>query len=405
MKKNLLMLLGVAVMFFACQNETVTEEQKEVQVTEESMEDEIIVPDGEEDATLEFNDESENLVSPSISLDLEMSSQSKSSGPKAIKECKVIDADLCNNPNQPKSNFWWPETETDYTSGFFGTTDDHKLKLTEYNDGSAHLTGTTNAIVGDCVVTIDVWFIGKSNWTEWQAAGNDWKDEGGCSGDVKENLNYYKIDDTRSTITSAGSDCLGQGVYGLTQRPEEKYGVQVGPGGAIWDSNVGAEGLGTWGWITDINTNERLWVMDFNFLLECADIEKCKDCKGDVNELTLEFDWCRSKRVKVYQKKGNSCRAVKIFDKVLAPHEQFTLNGVNNDGSFGRYIYIKIGHCYYTKINTNCWTKIGPGYEKGVFNVVSGTSTDGGELCDYVKPDNKCYRHWFCKYYSKCRYW
>ena len=44
-----------------------------------------------------------------------------------------------------------------------------------------------------------------------------------------------------------------------------------------------------------------------------------------------------------------------------------------------------------TKIKTYCDVKIGPGYTKYVFNVKRGNSSEGGELCEYVKPDyNKC---------------
>ncbi|TYA71825.1 hypothetical protein [Seonamhaeicola marinus] len=141
---------------------------------------------------------------------------------------------------------------------------------------------------------------------------------------------------------------------------------------------------------------------------EVPSIEECSDCEGKVTELTLEFDWKYAKRIKIYQKKENTCWGAKIFDKVVQPGEEFTINGVNHDGSFGRYIYIYVGNkCYYyTKIKTNCDLKIGPGYERGVFNVVSGRSSKGGELCEYVKPEYNCwrYRHWSSYYYYKYRY-
>jgi len=53
----------------------------------------------------------------------------------------------------------------------------------------------------------------------------------------------------------------------------------------------------------------------------------------------------------------------------------------------------KVG-VYYTKIETNCNTKIGPGYFRGVFNVISGESSHGGELCEYVYTYN-CIRYWW----------
>ncbi|MFK7814062.1 MAG: hypothetical protein AB8B59_16310, partial [Maribacter sp.] len=74
---------------------------------------------------------------------------------------------------------------------------------------------------------------------------------------------------------STGSDCLGEGIYGLEQRPDPNdlntpnFGVVVGPGGALWDSNVGANGVAAWAWITNRETGERLWISDFNFLIDC----------------------------------------------------------------------------------------------------------------------------------------
>ena len=134
--------------------------------------------------------------------------------------------------------------------------------------------------------------------------------------------------------------------------------------------------------------------------------EECSDCEGKVTDLSLEFDWHKAKRVKVYQKKENTCWAAKIFDQTVQPGETIDLSGINHDGTFGRYIYIYIGNnsCYYyTKIRTDCKLKIGPGYEKGVFNVVDGRSSEGGKLCEYVKPKYDCYRyrHWWTKYYSR----
>ncbi len=123
---------------------------------------------------------------------------------------------------------------------------------------------------------------------------------------------------------------------------------------------------------------------------------ECKDCEGKVSNLKLKFDWYYSKRVRIYQQKENSWYCAKIFDKILEPGEEFDISGINQDGSFGNKIYIYIGYysCYYyAKINTNCYTKIGPGYKKGVFSVVSGTSTEGGELCEYEAPKYHNYHY------------
>ncbi len=138
-------------------------------------------------------------------------------------------------------------------------------------------------------------------------------------------------------------------------------------------------------------------------------VEECSDCEGKVTELELEWDWHRSKYVKMYQRIGNTCYGTRIFSDKLEPGEKFTINGTNSDGTFGRYVYIYIKnrygrYCYYTKIKTNCDVNIGPGYTKGVFNVISGMSSDGGELCEYEVPDNHCNRHWSCSGHNSCQY-
>ncbi|MEW4925427.1 hypothetical protein [Algibacter sp. 2305UL17-15] len=346
MKKIILTTLGACLFIFACNTESI--------------------------------ENHEDVNSTSSELSKKKKKKKKVHQPNIVKECKVLDADNCNNPNQPKSNFWWPETETDYTSGFFGTTDDHKLKFTEHDNGSAHLTGTTNAINGDCVVTIDVWFIGKMNWDDWYASGNDWKDEGGCSGDVKEALHYYKIDSKRSTITSAGSDCLVEGVYGLEQRPAEKYGVQVGPGGAIWDSNVGAMGLGTWGWITEIlneNTNN------------------CGDCDGKLTELTLQYNGNSPANITVNTKGKGKNAGSAIFDGEVQPGAAFTIYGNDDKGTLGTEITLNVDGNENTKIHTSCSDpNVLPGFVSGAFEVLDGASRNGGRLCsDFNKLGARLY--------------
>lgn len=119
--------------------------------------------------------------------------------------------------------------------------------------------------------------------------------------------------------------------------------------------------------------------------------EECDDCIGKVTDLTLNWDWHNSHRVRVYQRYENTWYAAKIFDQVVGPNENFDLSGVNHDGTFGKWLYIYVGHCYYTKIKTNCHINIGPGYRRGVIEVVSGESTLGGELCEYEPPHHWCW--------------
>ncbi|GAB5563213.1 MAG: hypothetical protein Wins2KO_02760 [Winogradskyella sp.] len=111
--------------------------------------------------------------------------------------------------------------------------------------------------------------------------------------------------------------------------------------------------------------------------------EVCNDCLGKVNNITFKWDWPHDWRVRLYQRYKKTCYAVKIFDDVVGQDDLMSVSGANPNGTFGKWIYVYVGNCYYTKFKTNCSFNIGPGYKRGVVEVVSGTSTQGGELCEY----------------------
>ncbi|MGV6832532.1 MAG: hypothetical protein ACWA5P_13340 [bacterium] len=117
----------------------------------------------------------------------------------------------------------------------------------------------------------------------------------------------------------------------------------------------------------------------------------CGDCVGKVTDLTLQWNWYNDYRVRVYQRYENTCYAVKIFDDVVGLNDEIDLNGANADGSIGRWAYVFVGNCYYTKFRTDCNRNIGPGYTRGVLEVIAGESSHGGELCEYEAPDSHCY--------------
>ena len=193
-----------------------------------------------------------------------------------LRSCTVADADRCPfGDRQPASSMWWPENPNDFfvTSAYFSVAG-QQLTFTEFEDGTANIRGTVAQ--GTCVVAVDIWLSDRSSYTEWSAAGGSFKEEG-CAGlqANAEEMTFYSIDTERSSITATGGDCIAEGTFGIEQRPDpndpntENFGVNVGPGGAGLDSDLDAEGLSTWAWITDPNTGERLWVLDFNFTFEC----------------------------------------------------------------------------------------------------------------------------------------
>jgi hypothetical protein len=311
----------------------------------------------------------------------------------------VIDADRAPfGSRQPQSNFWWSESAAgdDYfdASTYFGAAEGENLVFTEYSNGTANLTGVTYS--GTCAVTLNVWLKNKKTWDEWSAIGGEHKKEGtaGNASDEEE-MNFYIIDHTRSVVTAAGGDCVQEGTFGLTQRPDPNdpntpnYGVHVGPGGANYDSNIGAEGISGWGWLIDPVSCDPLWLIDFNFLIEIAE-DECDDCQGKVTDLDLTWNWPNDYRVRVYQRYENTCYATKIFDSVVGEGDEIALSGSNANGTIGRWAYVFVGNCYYTKFRTDCRLNIGPGYSRGVLEVTGGSSSRGGELCEYDGSNRRC---------------
>lgn len=386
-----LMFVATLLIVVSCQNDSVDEitEDQQIQGQQLRFVDGNVVGDGEEDKDLMFDARSEDLFENQTNT-----RTYGSSGANVDMIYAVIDADRGTNAGvQPTSNFWWSESPTasDYNdpTTYFAAAEGSGLEFTEYNDGTANLTGTTYQ--GTCAVTLDVWFKDRKTWEEWQAIGGGHKAEGTAGIESNpEDMYFYVIDSERSVVTAIGGDCAQEGTFGLTQRPDPNdpntpnYGTHVGPGGANWDSNIGANGISTWGWLTDPNTGERLWLIDFNFRIEA----ECYDCIDKVTDLTFEWEWYNPYRVRIYQRYENTCYAVKVFDQVVQPGEEFSISGANHDGSIGRYAYVYVGNCYYTKFRTDCALNIGPGYQRGVIEVVDGKSSGGGDLCEY---EYSCY--------------
>ena len=204
-------------------------------------------------------------------------------------ECSIIDADRSPfGAQQPVSNFWWSETPAgdDYfvADTYFSQDADNSLVFREYDNGTAQIFGST--VSGTCVVNVDVWLKDKKTWNEWQALGGEHKKEGTAgNASNSEDMHFYVIDDELSTISASGGDCVQEGDFGLEQRPDPddpntpNFGAHIGIGGANFDSDLAAIGLSTWGWLTDLDTGERLWLIDFNFKIECPEDPGFSGCE------------------------------------------------------------------------------------------------------------------------------
>ncbi|NNC49536.1 MAG: hypothetical protein HKO01_03270 [Flaviramulus sp.] len=358
MKKIIFTLVGISFLIFSCQNELLDLQESSIQ------------------------------------------SESFSSSPQSgVVECKVIDADRAPfGDRQPAANLWWSlNGGNDYftTSTYFSSSEDHKLNFIEVDDNTARIIGSTINEKG-CVVEVDVRLINKKNWDDWSTStingipGNHKKE--GTAGNASQSgdMNFYVIDSENSTLKATGT--CGTGVesgkiYGLEQRPDpftqsDNFGAHVGPGGANYDSNKGAIGLSTWGWIFDLDTKERLWKMDFNFLIdECKEIEEeCKDCEGNVTELTLQYNGTEDAYIEVKTKDEGVNGSKIVFEGNVGPGGTFTIYGNDENGTFGDEIKVYVDGDY-VKIKTDCSEDIGPGLILEDIEVISGKSTNGAYLC------------------------
>ncbi|MDO5980423.1 hypothetical protein [Flavivirga spongiicola] len=400
-----LFLLMILVVLASCQNETLTEASS-LEENEAAMEEEILVSDGEEDETFVLNDESENLVTPKLTFS-KFSNSSKSGSTDCIPDIEGLEESL-------------PDVVSARTTAKPGNEAYFDLEILDTN-----LAGSD--IPAWCIeILLDLDIEGPLDFAVYSSLGDlpegkflhpenfdlvNWILNQPFIGAESPGGGTYTYGHVQWAIWKLTDDFICNNCSNLTNpirqwKDDEDNNIRKGTE-ILEAAQANGEGFTPQcgqklGIILSPEGKQSIIITKEVPPLE----EECSDCEGKVSELELEFDWYRSKRVKIYQKKENTCYGVKVFDKVLEPGEKFTINGANSDGTFGKYIYIYIGNrCYYyTKIKTNCYTKIGPGYTRGVFNVVSGRSTQGGELCEYVKPDYNCYRHWGCKYYSKCRY-
>ena len=135
---------------------------------------------------------------------------------------------------------------------------------------------------GHCKVFVNVWLKDRRTYSEFTAEGGEFRREPGCVSQIAipQDMVYYDIVSSISTITAWGNDCLGNGTFGLEIRGDGRpsdpntesniLGAQLGPNGAAFDSNEGALGFSTWAFVTNRYTGERLQVLDFDFRLWCV---------------------------------------------------------------------------------------------------------------------------------------
>ncbi|KQC32059.1 hypothetical protein AAU57_01010 [Nonlabens sp. YIK11] len=108
----------------------------------------------------------------------------------------------------------------------------------------------------------------------------------------------------------------------------------------------------------------------------------CGPCDGKVTALSFIYEGTESARITVEQKRGGI-----VFDRVVSPQEQFSIDGTDRKGTLSTEIYMSIDGAQVAKIHTSCSIPIGIGYAVSDFIIVAGESRNGGPLCDLDESD------------------
>lgn len=107
----------------------------------------------------------------------------------------------------------------------------------------------------------------------------------------------------------------------------------------------------------------------------------CDDCRGTVDDLTLR--WLGNQPVTITIKQHD--RRV-VFEEVVQPGQPFTAAGQMADGTFGAVIWIQVNHHNRHDIRTDCTWDLSPGVVFGEFQVIGGSSSQGGQFCGDDPP-------------------
>ncbi|MGB5420490.1 DUF7467 domain-containing protein [Algibacter sp.] len=114
--------------------------------------------------------------------------------------------------------------------------------------------------------------------------------------------------------------------------------------------------------------------------------EECFECEGKVTELELQYNGDEVAIVRVETKKEGENGEKVVFEGTLSPGETFSFVGNDKKGTLGTEIKIYVNYDLNTEIHTSCSKPIGPGLVSGDFEVISGSSREGGKLCPVDTP-------------------
>lgn len=104
----------------------------------------------------------------------------------------------------------------------------------------------------------------------------------------------------------------------------------------------------------------------------------CNECDGKVTGLTIRYLGDGPAALEIIQKDGD----LTVFDDTVENGDVFTIVHDPSKSTFGSEIKLYIDDVEVEKIHTSCSKPIGPGLVFGDFEILAGSSKDGGLLCD-----------------------
>jgi hypothetical protein len=103
--------------------------------------------------------------------------------------------------------------------------------------------------------------------------------------------------------------------------------------------------------------------------------DSCGTCDGKITELTLSYLGLDDATIRVEMKKKGV-----IFEGFVDSFEEFTFEGIDKKGTMGTEITIYIDDVEDTKIHTSCSVPIYPGLVSDSFEIIAGSSRNGGPI-------------------------
>ncbi|NIA13132.1 MAG: hypothetical protein GWP08_03555 [Nitrospiraceae bacterium] len=237
------------------------------------------------------------------------------------------------------------------------------------------------------IVTADPLTIGDLVWEDLNGNGIQEDGEPGIGG-----VELTLLDDAQNPVATTTTDEFG--FYEFVAPAGGNYTVQINEATLPVGLGASPTAMGT-DTALDSNGSPAAVFLDCevpdDYSIDFG-YTACGPCDGKVNELTLRYiGTLEDAHVIVTTRK-----CARIFEDTLQPGDTFILVGNDKKGTLGTEITIWLDCMWQTKIHTSCSKPIGVGMVFGEFEVVAGSSRNGGALCveDAVVQEPDPPRNW-----------